>query len=338
MNLNTLYADGRAALHRRWHASPAQRLWQAWRDELLGVLPPAWRARLSGSAPLQVLHWPLEQPVTDSVPRLLVLPRGEVLVQTLSLPLAAARDLQTVLGFELDRYTPYRADQVHFCAQVLGQGGTSVKVRLVVMVRERLEQILATCAGINLHGIDVRDGERLGVDLLPEALRPRRARGGRFNQGLLLACAALLLTLMVLWLQSREALLIEMQAQVHQQQAQINQLQQVRQTLANTQGAAQYLIERKAAQPALASVIADLSHCLPDGTWLEQLEINDSGEVALSGQSTRASALIGQLKQCHTLDDPQFQGVIQPDSDSGKDHFALRAHLHQEAAHEARAD
>lgn len=338
MNLNTLHAQGRAALHRHWHASPAQRLWQAWRDELLGMLPGRWRERLTGGTPMQVLHWPLDEPAAGPAPRLLVLPRSEVLVQTLSLPLAAARDLNNVLGFELDKYTPYRADQVSFCAQVLGQGSSTLKVRLVVIVRERLERILADCAGFNLQGVDVRDGERLGVDLLPEALRPKRERGGRLNQGLMLACAGLLLAVMVLWLQSRQALLVEMQAQVRAQQAQIGQLQQVRETLANTQGAARYLIQRKAAQPALASVIADLSHCLPEGTWLEQLELDDGGQVTLTGQSTQASALIGQLKQCHSLDDPQFQGVIQPDSETGKDHFSLRAHLHQEAAHAPDAD
>ncbi|WP_425224524.1 PilN domain-containing protein [Pseudomonas sp.] len=338
MNLNTLHAQGRAALHRHWHASPAQRLWHAWRDELLGLLPERWRQRLTGRMPLQVLHWPLDEPADPTPARVLVLPRSEVLVQTLTLPLAAARDLQNVLGFELDKYTPYRADQVSFCAQVLGQGGSTLKVRLVVILRQRLEQILAECAGFTLLGVDVRDGERLGVNLLPEALRPKRERGGRLNRGLLLACAGLLLTLMVLWLQSRDALLIEMQAQVRQQQAQIGQLQQVRDTLANTQGAAHYLIARKAAQPALASLIADLSHCLPDGTWLEQLEVDDGGQVTLAGQSTQASALIGQLKQCHSLDDPQFQGVIQPDGETGKDRFSLRAHLHQEASHASSAE
>jgi general secretion pathway protein L len=338
MNLNTLHAQGRAALHRHWHASPAQRLWHAWRDELLGLLPAAWRARLAGAAPLQVLHWPLDEPADTTPPRVLVLPRSEVLVQTLNLPLAAARDLHNLLGFELDKYTPYRADQVSFCVQVLGQNGSTIQVRLVVILRERLEQILAACAGFTLHAVDVRDGERLGVDLLPQVLRPKREGGGRLNRGLMLTCGALLLTAMVLWLQSREALLIEMQVQVREQQVQIGQLQQVRETLANTQGAARYLIQRKAAQPALASVIADLSQCLPDGTWLEQLEVDDSGQVSLSGQSTQASALIAQLKNCHSLDDPQFQGVIQPDSDTGKDHFTLRAHLHQEAAHGSSTD
>ena len=338
MNLNTYYAQGRAALQRHWRGSGAQRLWQAWLAELLGLLPPRWRARLAGGAPLQVLHWPLDEPADPTPPRVLVLPRSEVLVQTLSLPAAAARDLHNVLGFELDKYTPYRAEQVSFCAQVLGQGGSTIKVRLVVIVRERLEQILAACAGFTLHGVDVRDGERLGINLLPDALRPQASSGGRLNRGLLLTCAGLLLTVMVMWLQSREALLIEMQAQVRQQQAQIGQLQQVRETLANTQGAARYLIQRKAAQPALASVIADLSHCLPEGTWLEQLEVDDGGQVTLTGQSTQASALIGQLKTCHSLDDPQFQGVIQPDGDTGKDHFSLRAHLHQEAAHGSSAD
>ncbi|EPM98368.1 general secretion pathway protein L, partial [Pseudomonas syringae pv. actinidiae ICMP 18804] len=66
-------------------------------------------------------------------------------------------------------------------------------------------------------------------------------------------------------------------------------------------------------------------------------EISDSAEVAFSGQSAKASALIGRVKDCRSLDNAQFQGVIQPDTKTGKDQYSLRAHLHQNL-HQEKAD
>jgi len=61
------------------------------------------------------------------------------------------------------------------------------------------------------------------------------------------------------------------------------------------------------------------------------LDVKD-GEVSFSGQSAKASGLISRIKGCQRLDNAQFEGVIQPDARTGKDQFALRAHLRQEAA------
>jgi general secretion pathway protein L len=83
--------------------------------------------------------------------------------------------------------------------------------------------------------------------------------------------------------------------------------------------------------------LSELTACLPDDTWLDQLEV-DAADVSMSGQSARASALIGRAKACRSLENPQFQGVIQPDADTGKDRFALHARLHQEAADAPHAD
>ena len=58
----------------------------------------------------------------------------------------------------------------------------------------------------------------------------------------------------------------------------------------------------------------------------------DGGGVSLSGQSSKASALITRMKDCKTLSDAQFQGIIQPDADTGKERFSLRAQLRKEAA------
>ncbi|RMR02576.1 hypothetical protein ALP93_200062 [Pseudomonas syringae pv. helianthi] len=45
-----------------------------------------------------------------------------------------------------------------------------------------------------------------------------------------------------------------------------------------------------------------------------------------------AGALIVRSAECHWLENPPLQGVIQPYADIGTEHFSLYAHLHQEAA------
>jgi general secretion pathway protein L len=331
-------APFQARLHSQWRDSRAQQLWRAWLHELQAMLPAAVRARLLPQVRERLIDWPLsEHPEARHDERLiLVLPASMVLVQTLLLPSAALRDLHNVIGFELDKYTPYPRDQMQYVARVTGKEGAMAQVLLVTVLRERLQPALDACRaqGLALHEVDGRDarGQRLRVDLLPAEQKPPRRRGARLPRYLALACCALLMSCMVLWLDARSAMVEAMQHSVDAQRGQVQQVQNLRRELINTQGAARYLAQQKAAQPTLSSVLVDLTGCLGADTWVEQLEIADGGGVSLSGQSARASALITRMKDCKTLSDAQFQGIIQPDAQTGKERFSLRAHLRKEPA------
>ena len=333
--MNRLLSKPLAQLERwaeRWRGSPLQQGWRWWLKELRGCLP-AW---LRGhERPEQLYAWPLTAavpPVPDSVRQVLVLAPSAVLVQRLQLPLAAARNLTAVVGYELDRFTPFDAEQLYFVARQERRTPTHLKVTLVAILRERLDQILLDCAelGLRPHQVDVQG---LGIDLLPAPLRPRQRTVGKgLQRSLPWLCGALLIAAMLLWLNDRQRVLDAMHDSVRQQKAEVAQVQQLRQQLLNTRGAAQYLIRRKTAQPPLAALLNELTTCLPADTWIDQLEINDGAQVSFSGQSAKASALITRIKACHSLENAQFEGVIQPDAQTGKDQFSLRAHLHQEAA------
>ncbi|RMR57420.1 proteinral secretion pathway protein L [Pseudomonas syringae pv. actinidiae] len=343
----------REQVARQWRGSPAQHGWQWWVAELRACLPPRVR-RWLGRETLEQAHvWPLVEPLPDASPqarRVLLLPASAVLVQPLQLPAAAARNLSTVVGYELDRFTPFDAGQLYFVARQDSRSASFVQVTLVAILRERLDAILSECAerGLRPDAVDVvtdmgtadmgTAGQRMGIDLLPMPLRPQQSHSGhRLQRWLIWLCAGLLLSAMLLWLNDRQSLLDDMQASVQAQKAQVGEIQQLRQQLTNTLGAANYLIRRKAAQPPLSALLSELTACLPSDTWIEHLEISDSAEVAFSGQSAKASALIGRVKDCHSLDNAQFQGVIQPDTKTGKDQYSLRAHLHQNQ-HQENAD
>ncbi|MGY2376516.1 type II secretion system protein GspL [Pseudomonas sp. SDO524_S393] len=314
---------------RQWRGSLLQQAWRLWLVELRGCLP-GWLALREPAE--QIHHWPLKEPVAaGSARQVLSLNRDAVLLQTVQLPLAAARNLTAVVGYELDRYTPFDADQLYFVARQEHRTADHLDVMLVAILRERLDRILSDCAvlGLRPHRVDVAG---LGIDLLPAPLRPRQRSAGKgLQRSLPWLCGALLITAMLLWLNDRQRVLDAMQATVQQQKAQVAEVHALRQQLLNTRGAAQYLNRRKLAQPPLAALLNDLTTCLPADTWLDQLDVKE-GEITFSGQSAKASALITRIKSCQRLENAQFEGVIQPDARTGKDQFALRAHLRQEAA------
>ncbi|OCW28073.1 general secretion pathway protein GspL [Pseudomonas aylmerensis] len=314
---------------RHWRGSLLQQGWRLWLAELRGCLP---RWLVLREPPEQIHPWPLTAPVAvDSTRQVLMLAPEAVLLQTVQLPLAAARNLNAVVGYELDRYTPFEAEQLYFVARQERRTSSHLEVTLVAILRERLDQILIDCAAFGLHPHRV-DVANLGIDLLPAPLRPRQRPVGKgLQRSLPWLCGALLIAAMLLWLNDRQRVLDAMHASVQQQKAEVAHVHALRQQLLATRGAAQYLTRRKLAQPPLAALLNDLTTCLPADTWLDQLDVKD-GEISFAGQSAKASALITRIKGCHSLENAQFEGVIQPDARTGKDQFALRAHLRQEAA------
>lgn len=336
-SLNTSHkrlADLAAGFARHRQVSRVHGWVRAWLDELRGLLPAPVRRRLFEGAAIRRIDWPLPAGVEPGS-AILVLPGGEIMAQTLSLPAAATADLHRVMAFEIDRYTPFSADQVHFTARVVERTAERVLVQLSAVERRRLMDMIEHCQkqGLALHAIDALDanGEAMAIDLLPSHLRPAPSSAVRTQRVLLLTCAVLTVTAMSTLLDRRQALVEHMTREVAEQRQQMAALEASRRELTDTQGASGYLARLKTARPTLTVLLTELSHCLGDDSWLEQLEVRDSGDINLSGQSRQASALINQVRNCRSLQNPRFQGVIQPDPQSGRDRFSLTAQLRQEA-------
>lgn len=323
-----------AQLQRRWVGSPAQRAVTWWLHTLYALLPFALQQRLAIGKHEACIEWHDDAMVwpQSQQPLKLMLPSEVVLVRTLSLPAAAARNCHEVIGFELDKYTPYPSSRVYFATRLLAVDATRARVCLVIILRERLDAILqqAAHAGMSLDAIDVRDkqGEAWQVNLLPENVRlPRTNKQGRLLKTLSCSCVVLTFTLMALWLQQREQQVDDVQQQVEQQNQQVMKLTQLRQQLRDTRGAAFWLIHLKQASPTYSHVLADLTACVPANSWLDRLDIDARGKLTITGESAATSGLPADLRACKTLTTPRFQGVIQPDASSGKDQFTLTADI-----------
>lgn len=322
---------------RRWQGSDVQAFFRAWGRELLASLPAAVRRGVQpGRAPRPVA-WPLAAGVGTPGERVVLeLPAAFALTRRLALPLAAGRDLAQLMQFELDRFTPFTAEQVHYVVSQQAVEADQLWVSLALVRRDWLQECLAQCQarGWVVSGIQLLDdqGQATGVDLLPSAHQAlASAQGRRLTWGLAGLCLALLVAVPLTWQYNRAQALATMQAEVQTLRAQAAEVATLRNHLDAAHGAAQFIARRRLAQPGRALLLSELTTCLPNDTWLQSLEIHADGQVDMAGLSARASALIGQLKSCNHLVDAQFQGVIQPDEASGRDRFYLRATARGEA-------
>lgn len=298
-------------------------------DQVLGRLPA------DDTAVLQATHDRLE---AAAVPVWLLLPAAQVLRRVLTLPAAAEARLREVLAFELDRQTPFSADQVSHQGRVLSRDATSqqLQVELLVLPKARLDAELQALGPLarGLAGVDAIevDGRRLGLNLLPDARRElRRDPVRRLNTLLAAVAVAALFGALLLCLHNRSTRLEQLQQQVAAANDQARQARLLRNQLQVSAQAANFLSTTRAARPTMLELLDDLTRRIPDDTTLDKLAVND-GKLVMVGQSRAAPALVGLLQDSPLLTGPELSGAVQADPRSGRDRFTLTADVIEKTA------
>jgi general secretion pathway protein L len=354
-------------VRRAWRTSPMPRFFQWWGSELAALLPVRWRYAFGGGAAWHLLEkqgddWQLRragdsmalaswsdglEPAAQLVALndalrgvdpedlhiALCLPATTMLRRSLLLPIAARDSLQQIGAFEMDRQTPFRAEQVRYDVRDT-QGAAPAgrfAAELVAVPRQTLDPLLdrLRVIGIGVDAVDMASGyDRLGVNLLPPEQAPRRRHPRQqLNLALAIACVVLVVMALGQWLHNREAALAAMQSQVESMRTEAQKVSALRQQLQDNAGAAGFLADRKLHTPSTLSLLDDLTQRLPDDAWLERLSVDNAGQVGFQGQSKQAAKLIDAVKGSTVITDANFQGTIQADPTTGKERFYMVAQL-----------
>jgi Tfp pilus assembly protein PilN len=84
------------------------------------------------------------------------LPREQVIAQEISLPAAAAADLKQVLDYEIERYLPFRREDVFYDYVLTAKKGDKIAVMLFATPKKKLAPLLSALAdaGIKVRGVE----------------------------------------------------------------------------------------------------------------------------------------------------------------------------------------
>ncbi|MBK8285264.1 MAG: PilN domain-containing protein [Ahniella sp.] len=259
------------------------------------------------------------------------LPERQLLSRRVTLPLAAEENLDQVLGFELDRQTPFKADQVWLDHRTIKRDTAAKQLLVEVLMAPKAicEQLIApfSAADLRFAAADgVRgDSSRLGFNLLPPDRRARRSRTEQWINALLaLVCLGMLWAVMQASLSNRQAALDDLQAKVDAVRLEAQATDKLRDELEDAVDGANFLDTRKRAMPVTVDILRDVTIRLPDDTSLSRFQVT-RGEVQLQGQSDNAAGLVPVLQKSSLIEAPAIQGAITPGSQNKKEMFLIQA-------------
>ncbi|MGI9436171.1 MAG: PilN domain-containing protein, partial [Geminicoccaceae bacterium] len=239
------------------------------------------------------------------------------------LPAAARSDLGQLLHFELDRLTPFNADDVCFAWRMLDTDASKgrMQVELEIAPKEVVENGLRL---IGDHGREVErvelgdDRNREPLNLLPRTAIVQEDGHGWTRRFLRLVVLALLVTAAVIPLYKQHQLVNQLEEEIAVVRAEAEESLVMRERLDGVAKEANFLTETKTSSAAMTDVLAELTRLIPDDSYIVQLRVKDS-KIEISGLAQKASDLIAILDRSTILTSPQFRSPVTRDARSGKE-------------------
>ncbi|QBQ53537.1 PilN domain-containing protein [Nitrosococcus wardiae] len=255
----------------------------------------------------------------------------QTLSKPITLPLAAEENLRQVLGFEMERHTPFATNQVYYDFEVIKRSleAHHLIVRLVVVPRRILDEWLERLShwGLQPAIVDVMGTGPGRINLLPDEKRSSRSKAlPRINMALSLLLMVFTGAALLFPLWQERSVVIDLMSKVSAAQEKAEAVIAIRQRLEKAIEASEFLVEEKEQYPSAVEFLYELTRILPDGIWLQQLDFT-RGKIKVRGEATEASALIPILEASPYFQDVQFRSPVTTNARTGRDRFYITAQL-----------
>jgi general secretion pathway protein L len=254
-----------------------------------------------------------------------------LLERSVVLPLAAEREPEPVLRYELDRLTPFSGEEVFWTWRIERRDRQRGRLHLRVSLIPKAG--LATLiAGLQQAGpapavieAELPGGEWRSIAIAePHPRAQRWRRRGLASAGLL--CAVLALAVVALPFLRQELASRAIERRIAALTPRVDEVEALRNRLARDRAGADALAADEARLGNPLQVIAELTQLLPDDTYLTELTLQDR-KLVLTGQSRAAAKLIGALSADSLVKNPAFAASVTRAEDSDVDLFSIHADL-----------
>jgi general secretion pathway protein L len=270
--------------------------------------------------------------------------RAQAVVKNLSLPGAVEENLEGMLIFEMDRHTPFSAENVYFTHRVVSRDRVAEKiaVELVVVPRrsaaavmDRLAAVGITASSmvVRLQEIVLAAGDLVAsANLLTHESKDRNRSEIRQNRRhlefavVVLTVLALLIPTVHNGLQKRS-----LQQDVDVAKVSATKAQDAQRQLHELVQPGEEFLRLRSSTPLAVAVLNEVTRILPDDTWLDRVEVNQ-GRVRLQGESEQAAVLLALIEDNNMFSDAKFSSTITRNARSERERFGLEASINEPEA------
>lgn len=248
-----------------------------------------------------------------------------------SFPLATERDLDRVLGFEMNRLTPFRSNQVYYDYTLRRRDPDAGKlhVDLYFIPRERLTQILDWCDRVGVPPDQIRrvegDGESRPVRLISRnrlsGVATRMVNPALFGLAIVHAIALVAVPLLM-----QRHTLNEMRAELESLREQSAKVMRIREEFQQRVEVPKNLVQSQLERRTMVEILSDLTEVIPKHTWLKSVRVNGEN-VTIEGASQTATSLPALIEESAAFSNARFDAPIAASRRSNGDAFTISAEI-----------
>jgi len=274
---------------------------------------------------------PVSLPEADQV--IVELPPTMVVRRQVSLPFGTEERIGEVIGYEMDRFTPFAKDDVYYYHRVAERDASrrEIKVDLVVALRQTVDEILTA---LERRGIEASKVTLSGATGSPDRslntvnLLPMQPRGGIVLRWPLIPSVLTVVAAMLVAAVIAYPLIIQ-NIELGQLEEEVSQLApaaiaagKTRDDIAEAARQSGFFAEKWTSMPTKIRLLDELSQIIPDDTWLTRVQI-DGSTVRLHGESEGASSLIGLIEASDLFRDTRFSSPVTKNPRTSNDRFVI---------------
>lgn len=258
----------------------------------------------------------------------LCLQEGQVLHLQHHFPEAVKDNLRQVVGYQLDRLTPFSMDNAWFDVKMVAhdKGRKEILADIYVTPRHTVDamnrQLGALGVG-DIQQVSLSDGDN-DVNLMAYAEEAQPSQGWS-KIPLYFFLGALTFSILGPWAykQRRAGQIDTALADLRRSSAE--QLA-IRDKLMVAEEALQFIEDKRKGSPVALDVVEKLSADIPEHTWLERLGMA-GGKLEIRGESAKALSLIDMLEEAPEFSNVRFKSPLTRNKDNGNDRFHIEATL-----------
>jgi general secretion pathway protein L len=259
----------------------------------------------------------------------LILPSATLMEHIFALPLAAEADLAQVLRYEIDRLTPFSAEEVFWTWAIerrdRARGQLHIRLSLLLQtaarpVLDRLEEV-----GLPPSAVEATNpGGHPRLFVLGSAMHDvERVRRTVLRWGFA-ACAALGLAIIVTPFVTQQRAISQTERRIAVLQPRVSEAFALRRRLEGQAAGADIIAAEVARDGNALAVLAEMTGILPDNTFLTEFGLSQKA-VSISGQSGDAAGLIAAMSSDPMLRSPGFSAPVTTAPNGSGNLFAIRA-------------
>jgi general secretion pathway protein L len=250
------------------------------------------------------------------------LPPQRGLRRRLELPAAARDDLEQLLRFEMDRLTPFRAEEVLFAYRIAGVDPQSRRLTVELQLAPK-SVVEAALDDARLLGLTPAEDQLL--DLLPDE-RARASGMSRLNRALAGLALLLVAAAVGIPLHEQRSTAAALEAEVAAAKVAAEESLTLREHLDQLSASTDFLAAEKIRVPMTSLILAEITRVVPDQAYLSQLDWRN-GTLQLEGLAEAAASLVAVLDGSPMFGAPQFRSPVTPDRRTELERFHVEVAL-----------